>query len=94
MFRGNGSLITAPAKKKQCNLRMVMMEGNMDTDVIVCNHCGRTFDEAGNYCPYCRTPTPSQQEKDSSALKKKFMYFVIGLAFFCAVMILWLPREM
>jgi len=70
-----------------------MMKDDVDTDVIVCNHCGRTIDAAESYCPCCRTPTPTQQEKDLSAVRKKFMYFVAGLAIFCAVMILWLPRN-
>ncbi len=64
----------------------------MGTNEIVCNHCGRSFDEANNYCPSCRTPTPAQQDKDLSAVGRKFMYFVAGIAIFCALMILWLPR--
>jgi len=70
-----------------------MTEDDMDVGVIVCHHCRRTFDETENYCPYCRTPTPARQEKDLSAVRKKFMYFVAVLAIFCAVMILWLPRN-
>lgn len=69
------------------------MKDDVDTDVVVCNHCGRTLDAAESCCPYCRTPTPAQQEKDLSAVRKKFIYFVAGLAIFCALMILWLPRN-
>jgi len=61
---------------------------------ITCSHCGRTFNENKNYCPSCRTPTPAQQDKDLAAIKKKFIFFVVGLTVFCAVMILWLPRDL
>jgi ribosomal protein L37E len=61
---------------------------------ITCNHCGRTFDEDNNYCPSCRTPTPAQQERDFAALKKKIIFYIVGLAIFCAIMILWLPRTL
>gem|GEM_PF-3168322 len=59
---------------------------------IICNHCGNSFDEAINYCPSCRKPTPSQQERDLSAIKRKFIIGIVGLAIFCMVMIVWLPR--
>ena len=60
---------------------------------ITCRHCGRPFDESLNYCPSCRTPTPAQQEKDLARVKKKFILFIVALAIFSAIMILWLPRE-
>jgi len=59
---------------------------------ITCNHCGHKFEEQQNYCPSCRTPTPAQQDLDLNAVKKKFIYFFIGVIVFCIVMIAWLPR--
>jgi predicted amidophosphoribosyltransferase len=59
---------------------------------IICNHCGKAFDDDRDYCPSCRSPTPAQQDKDFASLKKKIILYFIGLAIFCAIMILWLPR--
>lgn len=59
---------------------------------INCKHCGQAFDEQQNYCPGCQTPTAAQQEINLEKVKKKFIYFFIGLIAFCIVMILWLPR--
>jgi len=61
---------------------------------IACKHCSRTFDEEKNYCPYCQTPTPAQQDKDFNAVKRKAILWIAGLAVFCIIMILWLPREL
>ena len=60
---------------------------------IICKHCGRTFEEDKSYCPYCQTATPAQKERDIAALKKKMFFFIVGLAIVCAIMILWLPRN-
>ena len=60
---------------------------------IHCNHCGRKFDDADNFCPACQTPTPAQQDRDVAATKKKFLYILAALAVFCLIMILWLPRH-
>lgn len=59
---------------------------------ITCKHCGQIFEEQQNYCPSCKTPTPEQQELDLNAIKRKFIYFVIAILIFCAIMIVWLPR--
>jgi predicted amidophosphoribosyltransferase len=72
---------------------MEILEDNVSSNEVACNHCGSTFNEANNYCPSCRAPTPAQQIKDLDVVKKKFIYFVVGIAIFCAIMILWLPRE-
>jgi predicted amidophosphoribosyltransferase len=60
---------------------------------IICNHCGRTFEEDNNHCPFCQTPTPAQKDKDLAAVKKKMIIFIVGVSIFCAIMILWLPRN-
>jgi len=60
---------------------------------LICNHCGRTFEEANHHCPFCQTPTPAQQDKDLVAVKKKIIIFIVGLSIFCAIEILWLPRH-
>ncbi len=57
-----------------------------------CNHCGQTFDDQQDACPYCRTPTPKQQNTDFDSKKKRFMLLFIALIILCAVMIVWLPR--
>lgn len=62
-------------------------------DEITCNHCGKTFDESHNYCPYCLTPTAAQQNTNFAAVKNKFFLVFLGLVVFCIVMILWLPRD-
>ncbi|MBC8209482.1 MAG: DnrP protein [Gammaproteobacteria bacterium] len=59
---------------------------------IDCRHCGTTYEEEQLYCPNCRTPSPAQQQQDFNRVKNRFIYFVIGLTIFCAIMIVWLPR--
>ena len=56
-----------------------------------CNHCGKAFDEAMRYCPYCNTPTPKQKELET---QKKFIRYFLILIVFCIIMVLWLPRDM
>ena len=72
---------------------METLDNDVSSNEIVCNHCGNTFDEANGYCPSCRTPTPAQQYRDLDIIKKKYIYFVVGIAIFCAIMVLWLPRK-
>jgi predicted amidophosphoribosyltransferase len=59
---------------------------------ITCKHCRKTFDEGEDYCPYCLTPSPAQQERELSERMKKIILFIVGLSVFCAIMIFWLPR--
>ena len=60
---------------------------------ITCNHCGKSFDESHNYCPYCLSPTPAQQNANLAKVKRKYFLIFLGLVIFCIVMILWLPRD-
>jgi len=60
---------------------------------IICNHCGRTFDEDDNHCTFCQTPTTALKNTDLAQVKKKMILFIVGLTIFCAIMILWLPRN-
>jgi len=60
---------------------------------IICNHCGRKFEEDDGHCPFCQTQTPAQKDKDLAPAKKKMIFFMVGLTIFCAIMILWLPRN-
>ncbi len=58
-----------------------------------CNHCGQAFDEEKRFCPYCNTPTPQQKDREAAETQKKFIRFLIVLAVFCIIMMLWLPRD-
>jgi hypothetical protein len=60
---------------------------------ITCNHCNKAFDEENHYCPACQAPTPAQQDRELAAIKRKVILFIAGLTIFCAIMILWLPRN-
>lgn len=60
---------------------------------IQCRHCGNTFDEALDYCPACRTPSPARQARDMAPARKRFLYAFIGLIIFSIIMILILPRD-
>lgn len=31
-------------------------------NTIVCGHCGKEYDEAFSYCPYCAEPKPQEPE--------------------------------
>jgi len=60
---------------------------------ITCNHCGKSFEAQQHYCPYCLTPTPARQNANFAASKRKILLIFIALVIFCAIMILWLPRN-
>ena len=34
------------------------MSGEQKHNTIVCGHCGKEYDEAFSYCPYCAEPKP------------------------------------
>ncbi len=59
---------------------------------ITCSHCGKAFSEKLSFCPFCKTPTAAQKERQIKAVQKKFIRYFIALVIFCIVMIVWLPR--
>ena len=58
-----------------------------------CKHCGMAFDADLSACPYCNTPTPGQQDPETTGTKKRFIRYFVILVIFCIFMILWLPRD-
>lgn len=51
------------------------------------------FDADLSACPYCNTPTPGQQDPETTGTKKRFIRYFVILVIFCIFMILWLPRD-
>lgn len=45
-------------------------------------------------CADCGMPLPADTEAAGVRRQHRFLWFCIGLALFCALMILWLPRSM
>ena len=40
------------------------MSGEQKHNTIVCGHCGKEYDEAFSYCPYCAEPKPEPKPQE------------------------------
>lgn len=40
------------------------MSGEQKHNTIVCGHCGKEYDEAFSYCPYCAEPKPEPRPQE------------------------------
>ncbi len=43
------------------------MSGEQKHNTIVCGHCGKEYDEAFSYCPYCAEPKPEPRPQETRA---------------------------
>jgi hypothetical protein len=59
---------------------------------ISCHHCTKHYDDELDFCPYCRAPSPAQQQRELANKKNSYLWMFIALVIFCGVMIAWLPR--
>lgn len=58
---------------------------------LVCKHCGGDTEASDKACSHCGIPLPPDHGKNS---QRKFILFFIALVIFCAVMVIWLPRDL
>jgi uncharacterized membrane protein YvbJ len=58
---------------------------------LTCKHCGGVVNAGDKNCPHCGIPLPPDFDKDP---RRKFVLFFIALIVFCALLIIWLPRDL
>lgn len=59
-----------------------------------CLYCQRETQHPQANCAHCGMPLPTQTDSINLRRQQRFMWFCIGLALFCAVMSVWLPRSL
>lgn len=59
-----------------------------------CLYCQRETQHPQANCAHCGMPLPTQADNLNLRRQQRFMWFCIGLALFCAVMSVWLPRSL
>lgn len=60
--------------------------------MATCLFCQEDNPPGQENCTQCGMALPRQQEQRKQQGLKRFVWFVILLTVFCAVMIVWLPR--
>ena len=58
-----------------------------------CLYCQRDSTETAADCDNCGMPLPTQAQVNEERRGQRFMWFCVGLAVFCGVMTVWLPRS-
>jgi len=58
-----------------------------------CLYCQRDNPPQEPECRHCGMPLPALADGAGERRQRRFMWFCIGLTVFCAVMIVWLPRN-
>lgn len=59
-----------------------------------CLYCQRDNPIDAGDCAGCGMPLPTRSARAGERRQRRFLWFCIGLALFCALMILWLPRSL
>ncbi|OYT96485.1 MAG: DnrP protein [Pseudomonas sp. PGPPP3] len=59
-----------------------------------CLYCQRDNPSTETACSHCGMPLPTPTDTLNARSQQRFMWFCIGLALFCAVMSVWLPRSL
>ncbi|MBP8185549.1 MAG: DnrP protein [Pseudomonas sp.] len=59
-----------------------------------CLYCQRDNPSAEVECCHCGMSLPTPADTLNARSQQRFMWFCIGLALFCAVMSVWLPRSL
>jgi hypothetical protein len=58
-----------------------------------CLYCQENNPPQQADCTTCGMPLPAHADSAPQRRQRRFLWFVIGLTVFCAVMIVWLPRS-
>lgn len=61
--------------------------------MATCLYCQHDNPVEETVCEDCGMNLPQNTERDKTQRLSRFKWFVIGLAIFCAIMIVWLPRS-
>ncbi|PAU63595.1 DnrP protein [Pseudomonas indica] len=59
-----------------------------------CLYCGEEHPAGTIACRRCGMPLPVRTDGAAARRQRRFLWFCIGLALFCAAMIVWLPRSL
>ncbi|TLX56085.1 DnrP protein [Stutzerimonas nosocomialis] len=59
-----------------------------------CLYCQRDAPPGETECHGCGMPLPVLADTAPARRQRRFLWFCIALALFCAVMIVWLPRHL
>ncbi|MCF6757927.1 MAG: hypothetical protein AB1532_07295 [Pseudomonadota bacterium] len=62
--------------------------------MAACLYCQRDNPSGQDECRHCGMPLPALADGAGARRQRRFLWFCIALALFCAVMIAWLPRSM
>ncbi|WP_344795663.1 hypothetical protein [Litoribacillus peritrichatus] len=57
-----------------------------------CQNCQNELVKTAKLCPQCGIPCQPERDNQRKWMGIDFKLFVILLTFFCAAMVLWLPR--
>jgi len=68
----------------------------MQEDIAMpkCLYCQQPHPPQQSECSQCGMPLPAYADGAPERRQRRFVWFCTGLAVFCAVMIVWLPRHL
>ncbi|MCF7201726.1 DnrP protein [Pseudomonas oligotrophica] len=62
--------------------------------MAACLYCQQDNPKGESECRNCGMPLPAHADGARERRQRRFLWFCIALAVFCAVMIVWLPRNL